>query len=120
MNQKQREYAVSRVNGIEREKLNLLRRETTTPEVALSEENKVDLIRRGKVKLNPDKLSEYSSHHVFNAFDFSAHEKGAVFDEKSFNKGAALINSEGQRVKDEIMLGDAETAKKLVQEFAAA
>ena len=116
MNQKQREYALQRVNDIENARLCALKTKLTTPGVTLTLEQRAELIDQGKVRLK-DKAREDKHTYWQNAFDFSQYEKEAVYDFEACKPLIAKIRAEAGRIKDQIMLGDAEEALSAIAAF---
>ncbi len=57
---------------------------------------------------------------VKDAFDFSKHEYAAVTNTEAYKEGAELVDAEASNVTDQIMLGDAEEALRLLEAFTGA
>lgn len=118
MNQKQREYAVSRVNVLTAAKVAAIKEKHTTPAVALDFDQKISLIRAGYVLLRDNEFNTYTRLH--EAFDFSSYERPAVVDQGAIDKESAPIQAQARTIKDKIMLGDAEEALQLISQFEEA
>lgn len=85
-----------------------------------------DDLRKGKVTLAVERDRQIGSWtYIHNVFDLSkysdrinGHEPNGKFDNKKYNDGEAKLNAEYGRVKDELILGDAKEALKLIEAFA--
>jgi hypothetical protein len=125
MNKREQEYAIERINYLANQKLEAIKdalpvlkpkRITYTKAVAL--------IKQGKILINPKFRNKelYSNDDFDNVFDVTKyHEERYNFtpyDEDKFKKKAAPIYAEVTRIKDQIMLGDATEALKMIEEFA--
>lgn len=121
MNQQQKNYIKKRITEIREHKLSTLRNDLTIKAVSLSNRERIDLIRLGKVKMRPstelNRCNEYSLNSLTTVFDFSKYETKASFNQAKFNERAAKLRAEANRIVDQIMLGDAEEALRLVKEF---
>lgn len=107
MNQKQRDYSAQRIQDLEVAKIAEVKKRFTIPETRLAFEEKIALIRSGKVKIKPSGIDSYT--RILNAFDFSKYEQNEKMDEAKANVIIAKIKKEAQAVKDMIMLaGDSE------------
>lgn len=122
MNQQQLKYTVERLAAVEKRKLEALKKACTVPAKSASDEEIVDLIRRGEVHLKRGRIQRdrhsYGLLLVGDVFDLSKyvmHEH--VTDE--YAPAAAAISAEATRVRDEIMLGDNTTALHLLRTFEA-
>ena len=119
----EQQYAMDRVKGISQDKIGAIREvmPVTKPPI-LTYGEALKLIKAGKIKLRvkPARTLHYSDdfRNVFSfdsRHDFNGRE---TIDEKAFEKKAAPIRKERQRIQDQIMLGDAEKALKLIEAFA--
>ena len=121
MNQKQREYALQRIEQIEREKVTEVTAKFTTPGKSLSRDDQDDLIREGKVKLLPiNEIDLYSYTYTRNLFDFSKYITESSLDAKKANPLIDQIEKAAQDAKDSIMLAEADDALKAIQSFETA
>lgn len=117
MNQKQREYALSRVSAIAEARIAAVREKHKLPAIVISPTERADLIRNRKVKLR-DGVVEIQTHtDVVHAFDFSKFERKAGAPDSVVRPLIAAINANLAKVKDLIMLGDAEEAVSLIATF---
>lgn len=107
MNHSQRKYALSRIDAIEKAALSAIDAKHRTPGVSLTWGQKAALINAGKVKL---KATARDYHNVRDAFDFAAHEREAVVDTKRLNADTKKCRDAFQKVRDEMVLGDASAA----------
>lgn len=118
MNQQQRKYALARVSEIKEYKLLKLKEECTEKEARLNDKERLEAFKKGEFKIRKDvsKISTYT--HIVNVVTFNA-EKEKVFFDKIFTAKSALIEKQASKVADEIMLGDALEAMKLLEKFEA-
>jgi hypothetical protein len=118
MNHTQRKYAMERVESIAKYKIAAIKDKHTTKGVCLSSQERVALVRKGKVKLRPDNCINYKSCGYFSDhFDFSRYESSNSFNQAAFDKEIKPISLKAQEIKDQLMLGDAEQALKQIQDF---
>ena len=114
MNQEQRKYAIERVNGIRERKFGDALKRYTKEGKVLSDVEKVELVRSHKVSL---KGEAYAYTDIKYAFDFSKFERDSKTDAVALDKAKAQIIAAANRIKDKIMLGDAEEALALIEAF---
>ena len=118
MNQSEKNYIVKRLAGIHTQKIELARASCTTYEVEYSPEKRFELFKQGKYKLrhkgNPFESDHYS--YFKNAFVFEG-ERPETLNRAEYDQIVGLLNKEFDRVKDEIMLGDAQDALELLKKF---
>lgn len=103
MDKEQREYAVQRLTFIECRKMDEI-----YAKYELSTREKLDLICSGKVKLR--KKPAYCTFAAL--YDFSK-----FIPKGDKDKELAEVESEYCRIKDQLYLGDAGDALKLIREF---
>ncbi len=115
MNQQQRSYALNRISEAEKEKVAEIRREATKPEVKLSDSQKVNLVRAGKVKLLPD---AHAYTDLRYAFDFSAHESDAIIVGTA-DAIVSKVKLAADKARDTVMLDDELKALKAINDFVA-
>jgi hypothetical protein len=120
MNQKQKEYAIERVTNIFSSKQQSIEAKYTVESKPISGNEMIDLVLKGKCpkRKNPDRPRYNNSVYLRDVFDFSKFEVVGGTDYKKAGKEIAPIRAEFQRIKDQIMLGDAEEAVKLIEKFA--
>lgn len=111
MQPKQRDYVISRVNGIAEERISNIKDKFT---VSLTKEQKYQLVKQGKVKLLP--LGDQSAYDGEFKFDFSEFEKDWK-DNALATMNIARIEHKAREVRDEIMIGDCDKALKLLKQF---
>jgi hypothetical protein len=125
MNQTQKKYAMQRVNEVLMCKAKKIREGMPKKPVEkqLTYKQAVKLIREGKVKLHadtPPNKAMYNCRYITDMFDFSAHctrqSNGSDYDTAAAKKIAPLEN-ECQRIKDQLMLGDATEALEMIAAF---
>ncbi|RUU80236.1 hypothetical protein [Mesorhizobium sp. M7A.F.Ca.MR.362.00.0.0] len=116
MNLAQRKYAIERVKQIEAAKLAALTVAHTREAKTLSREQQLDLIIARKVKLKTTltELPTYASE----AFDFSKFMWHRALITETYNPAANKVKADAARVRDQIMLGDAEAALALLADFS--
>jgi len=116
MNQHQRKYAISRVSEIKNYKIKKLQEDCETKAVYLTEKERFEAFKKGQFKIRKDasKISNYTDVVSIVCFDA---EKERTFDEAKFKKECSKIEKEASRVSDEIMLGDAQEAMRLLEKF---
>lgn len=117
----QLKYAQERLKQIYQVKKQKIIEETISKIDLLTYPKLVDLIKAGKVKLNPcynnDEREVNGYDDIKDTFDLKTHIQKPKVDEKERKKRVAALDKEYTKVMDELMLGDMETALKLVQEF---
>lgn len=107
MNQKQRDYSVQRIQSLEASKIAEVKKRFTTAGTSLGFDEKISLIRSGKVKIKSSGIDPYTK--LQHAFDFSKYEQNEKIDEAKVNAAIAKIHKEAEAAKDAIMLaGDVE------------
>lgn len=111
----EKQYARHRVHQIANAKVAALRVKYQKPGKQLTGEQRIDLIRSGKVKLFPD-ARWHGYDNVTALFDFAKYEFDESFDPK-FEKEAAVVMQRAGDIEDEIMLGDNEEALQMIREF---
>ncbi|MCQ9208611.1 MAG: hypothetical protein NG712_04450, partial [Omnitrophica bacterium] len=89
----------------------------------LTYDQALKLIRVGKIKMIPRMKDRtlYRSDDFDDVFDVtSLHDYNGSdsYDTKAYNKKCAPIHAEALRIKDQIMLGDAAEALKMIEAFA--
>jgi len=121
MNQVQRNHAMNRINSITRIKISAIRLQCTKGH-DLDNVERVALIRSGRVKLKTRKelksVDNCYQGKLETVFDFSKWDP--VFDKTRFDKLSSSVNLQSQRLRDEIMLGDAQIALDLIRDFEKA
>lgn len=122
MNQQQKGYLKKRIEGIVREKKSKLQNDCTIKGVTLRNDERLDLVYEGKVKMKPMadvKYKNYGMYSIGDIYDFSPFEKKREFDQKRYDEGSRTINIEANKLIDEAMLGDAEEAIEMIKHFEA-
>lgn len=116
MNSSQRKYALERLHEMENAAARAAALRHTTKGTVLSQEEKLQLIRRGGVGL---KREAWLSQRLENAFDFSTVEAPDKVDSKKLEMDLRKIASAFTKARDELMLGDADLALKLINKLEA-
>lgn len=111
----QREHAIKRINQIAEEAKKAVREKHTSKAVTLTIDQKVALIKAGKVKMLPN-VNLVSYTNPIHLFNYAGHEKAAVLSPVGKTK---LTNIDKQVTKtiDQIILGDASYALEAIQNF---
>lgn len=118
MNHTEKKYAIDRVNSIEKTKLAALKSKFSTPANWLKAKAKVELVRRGAVKMFADKdINLNGNLYLSDVFDFSQHQHGDIFESVEFEKAAAPVKAKAKEIRDCIMLGCAEDALVQIRAF---
>jgi len=117
MNQTQKKYALERVEYIRRNKNSELENKYTTPKKQLSGDEMINLVVKKKVPIRKDISRNTYRPELKDVFDFSNYESPKVIDSKKLSMAIKPINEKAQKIKDQIMLGDAEEALKMIQDF---
>jgi len=120
MNQTQKKYALERIDILTIQKLKKLRTKYTRQSKSLTNKERYNLIKAGKVPMRSEKEFDkfnYQKDRVNNVFVFSKYEWDTTLNTKEYNPRKEKILNESQKIKDQIMLGDAEKALKMIQEF---
>jgi len=120
MNQTQKMYIRKRIEGILQSKATELRKKLTVPTKTLSPREKVEMIYTGKIKLRPRKdvpLNSSSSLYINYLYDFSKYETRGGMNQEEYNKKFKLLTNKANTIIDNVMLGDAEEALKLISDF---
>jgi hypothetical protein len=114
MNQKQRDYAFGRISFLADGKISDVKKKLTTPAVELSFQEKIALIKKGKVVLK-DNVSRYDN--VDDAFDFSRYEKKKSIDMKKAEPIIEKIRTNATKAMDKVMLAIETEALAAILDF---
>lgn len=117
MNQNQQRYAMKRVSEIEKERKEVLREKfTSNNKPVLSDKRKKQQITEGWADLTNSSTWGLDTP-IGKCFRYDESESEAEFDQKGFDKAVRKLRKEVATVTDEIMLGDADNARKLLSEL---
>ena len=121
MNQVQRVYIRKRVDGIKAVKSAEARAKFTTPAKTITNQERIHLVRAGKVKLKSDKdirtgVGAYSCY-LNTVFDFSKYETKGSVDQDKLSKYNKKLTAKANEINDSVMLGDAEEALQMIKDF---
>jgi hypothetical protein len=120
MNPQQRKYAMERIDRVAMVKISQAKKKYTTEAVTLKNEEKLKLIKDGAVKLkNLDIIKGQYCPDLYPSFDFSKHESPEKLDSEKYDKVDKTITRLAVQAKDNIMLGDASEALKIIAEMEA-
>lgn len=118
MNQQQRKYARERVGVICAKKERELRKKHTTESVRLSRHERFKAFKNGDYTIKKGVSQEITSYtDVMDIVDFKGEKKEKV-NETALQKDLASVREQANNIVDQIMLGDAEEAMKLIEEFS--
>lgn len=107
MNLSQKKYTQTRIDVIKAIKLNNIKASCPLKK-GLSDSEKMSLIYEDKVSLKP---------HLPDFYDFSALEPDNSEIVADMDARIKTLDAETQRLKDVVMLGNAEEALSMIQEF---
>jgi len=123
MNQQQKNYIRKRVNDILNIKTSEARQKFQINAKTLTNEERIHLIRQGKVKLKPPSALRAIGNYGINinsVFDFSKFESQGKFNQAAYSKYLKELRTKANDVTDKVMLGpDAEEALKMLKDFEA-
>lgn len=115
MNHHQKQYALKRIQDVQKLKLDEARVKLEVKEKRLPDNERIDLIYKNKVNLLPRK-NIYDYTDLADAYDFSEYEIKRSF-KKEYEPLVKKINKFAQDAKDQIMLGDCDEALKIIQQL---
>ena len=110
MNATEKKYLMTRIEELKNEKLTQFRKENMDSSKTFKA--KWALVKAGKVSLRKDVNQQNDS--AFNEFDFSKYPEAHSIP---YWETPVELAIEVTRIKDEIMLGSAEKAQKLLKSF---
>lgn len=118
MNLKQKSYALKRIDDIQRRKLNEIKRsDYETKSVKLSPEERFKLFKKGKFEIKKSIENPFIGYNYCkDIFTFKG-EVEQSFDQDKFEKAQQKVRTQADKIRDQIMLGDAEKALELIQKF---
>lgn len=117
MTRLQATYLLQRLTEVLHEKRADLRRKHTTEGKYISDAERAELIRSGKVTLRKEIGEVCTTAEIRRVFDLSAYEWEQRFDEQSFSADYKKLKAEANVVKDAIILGDLPRAWALFKAF---
>ncbi|KKL93455.1 hypothetical protein LCGC14_1874540 [marine sediment metagenome] len=124
MTKSEQQYAIDRIAGLCRQKCYAIEEAMpVTKAKKITYGQALSRIKAGKIRLihrikdrglyrsdDFDDVFDVKDHHDYNGSD--------GYDEKACSKKCAPIHAEALRIKDQIMLGDAVEALKMIEAFA--
>lgn len=112
-------HLIQRVRDITTDKLADAKELCTTPGKELTDKERAELLRNGKIKWIGKALADGVSERdeIRDVFDFSEFEYEEKTDTKRLEKIRAEIGKAANKIRDQIILGSGETALAMVQEF---
>lgn len=119
MNKAQLDYALTRVDTMLNEKVARITAANTKPAQIITDAQRAELVRTGKVKIRADITSISHYDDVVKVFDFSKYSWTDTGDAKTIARLAKPFREQAQKLKDKIMLGDESTAMAALESFAA-
>lgn len=99
MKQEQKKYAMGRIDQVANQKFHEARIKYSSPEVRLSNTEKLKLIKAGKVEVSFNNYGDLRA-------DFSKFEKNETFDREKYDAVEKELRALCTAAKDKIMLGD--------------
>jgi hypothetical protein len=115
MNQHQKQYALNRISDEQGKKLFQAGQKYKIDKVVIPDSQRIDMIFQGKVKLLPRNRIENHTD-LCDSYDFSKYENEASHKD-GYTEVCFVIKRTAQEAKDQIMLGDADEALKLIQKL---
>lgn len=117
MNKPQIDYAVRRIDAVAGQKMQAYRN-AQPKHPALTSNQKIDLIRKGKAKLKAD---VYCRTDLCEAFDYpDPNAAKRVAQERAYAKYCGKVKAHAEKLKDRVVLLDGEDATALIDEFITA
>jgi len=118
MNQTQRKYALERIQGIYKEKAADLKKHCDISPAPITHGELQKQIKSGAVKVIRPKSELYKYADVKDVFDLpdGLFEQDEMFD-GTYEGRKKKLDAYFMKIKDELMLGDAEEAVKLIKAF---
>jgi len=118
MNQQQLKYAKQRVDDLYSAKKTALRNKFTIPGVCLTEDEKLEALRKGEYEVTPA-IQGYGDRSWHYRIHFPQ-ERPTVVDKVAVDAAEKELKATYRKLMDELMLGDNEQALQLIKEFEAA
>ena len=118
MNQQQRKYALERVTTIKQQKIQGAKDKYITKGNRLSGTERLKALKAGEFTVNPKvrSITDYQDIHSVLIFDG---ESETVENTEALSKAKTTLESEANKVADQIMLGDAQAALRLIEAFSS-
>lgn len=117
MNQKEKQYAMDRIDQIAAQKVKAIEAKYTKEGVSLTSVERLTAIKNGEFKVRPDINGVSAYTEAEDVFIFTA-EKAPQRDDVKINAENAKVKAEATRIKDQLMLGDSEQALQLIEKFS--
>jgi hypothetical protein len=112
-----RRYWMNRTVDYEREQVHVLRASLTMPELKLTDKERLQLIRQGKVKIRAG-IAEISKHdRVMELYDFSEHEKDERVNQERFDKEREKLRKRANVARDKLQSCFADEAEGVLREL---
>jgi len=118
MNKQEKQYATGRIDSIASEKCAAIKDKHVVKGVSLSPQQRLKAFRDGKFKIKSGVIAIHGYTDLCNVIDFTD-EREDVKDDAKIAAECAKVLSESVRIKDQLMLGDATEALKMIEKFAA-
>jgi len=116
MNNAQVKYARERATSIYKNREASLKEKFTTPAVEYTNEEKLELIRKG-LFVTKEEVAGYGMY--LSSFIVFPEERSATLDNEGFKAAQKQLKAEYDVVMDEILLGDEQEALQLLRAFTA-
>lgn len=112
MNQKQRDYALTRVNETERDLIKAITEKYTKQAVSLTPHQRFVALKKGEFVVRKDTSGRICNYtDLMDIIEFKD-EKSKAIDKKAIERESIKITEKLTVIRDEIMLGDAGLALK--------
>jgi len=117
MNKQEKQYAVNRIDSMAAEKCAAIKAKNTVKGVCFSGAQRLKAFRDGKFKIKSDakEIGRYTD--LCNVVEFTEEREDEV-NESKVKAESQKVMDEAQRIKDQMMLGDATEALKMIERFA--
>jgi hypothetical protein len=112
MTLEQTKYLMNRVQQIVTDKITVLKTKHVIEGKELTRQQRASLIRSGKVRLKTNRVDENTE--VMEAFDFSKHEWEEKINQRLFDRDQKKLHIAANRIRDQIVLGTAKDALKMI------
>lgn len=114
----QTKYLMKRVHQIVTDKSADLKKKHSIASKELSRQQRASLIRSGKVKFKGHSIDENSE--VMNVFDFSKYEWEEKVNQRLFDRDTKKLQITANKIRDQIVLGTAKDALKMIAQLECA
>lgn len=117
MNKQEKQYATGRIDSIAAEKCHAIKEKYTTDGVSLTGVQRLSAFGAGKYKIRSDVREINTYTDLCKVVEFTDESEDKM-DSSRIEAEQAKVRVEATRIKDQLMLGDANEALKLIEKFA--